>query len=69
MSREKELEKRLKQLTQHIIRTRKKLRDNNMWLIGGFNALADSTDEAQQGPMINKLYEIVNECKRVLKEK
>lgn len=69
MSDSKELKKRLKQLLQHITRMRKKLKENNMWLIAGFDALKDPNDQSQQGPMINRLYDLVDENRRFLREK
>jgi hypothetical protein len=69
MSENAELKKRLKQLLQHITRMRKRLKEHNLWLIAGFDALKDPVDEAQQGPMINKLYELVDENKKYLREK
>jgi hypothetical protein len=47
---------------------RKKLREHNLWLMGGFNALVEPSDEAQQGPMINKLYEMVDDNKKYLRD-
>jgi hypothetical protein len=65
----KELIKRMKLLIQHITRMRKKLKENDLWLIAGFDALKEPTDEAQQGPMINKLYDLIDENKKFLREK
>ncbi len=64
----KELQRRLKQLTQHISKMKKKARDNNLWVICGFDALKESTDGAQQGPLVNRLYDLVEENKKFLKK-
>ena len=66
--REQELERRLKQLIQHIGKTKKKCQDHNLWLIAGYDSLKDATDEVQQGPLINRLYDLVEDNKRFLKD-
>jgi hypothetical protein len=66
-SKNKELERRLKQLIQHISKTKKKCKDNNLWLIAGFDALKEPTDEKQQGPLINRLYDLAEENRKFLK--
>lgn len=65
----KEALKRLKQLNQHLAKIRKKCKDNNVFLISGFDSLKDMTPEAQEGPMIQKLFVMVEDNKKFLKGK
>jgi len=69
MIKEDEALKRLKILTLQINKIRKKCKTNGLWLSASFDALMPATDEAQQGPMITKLFEIVDDNKKYLRGK
>lgn len=64
-----ETDKKLKKLINHINNIRRTCKRKNLWLGAGYNSLIPATDESQQGPMINKLYDIVDECSVYLKKK
>jgi len=65
----KESTARLKKITQYLSRIQKKCKNNGLWLIAGFDALKEPTDEAQQGPMVKKLFELNDDNKKFLKSK
>ncbi len=67
--RENEALKKLKSLTLHLSKIKKKCQTNGLWLSAGFDGLKDPTDEAQQGPMITKLFRQLEEAKEYLKGK
>jgi hypothetical protein len=67
--RENEALKKLKSITLQLSKIRKKCQTNGLWLSAGFDGLKDSTDEAQQGPMITKLFQQLDEAREYLKGK
>lgn len=69
MIKEKDATARLKLLIQYINRIRKKCKTNGLWLSANFDALKEPTDTQQQGPMITKLFEMVDDNKKYLRGK
>jgi len=67
--KEKEAVKKLKAITLHINKIRKKCKTNGLWLSAGFDALKDPVDNVQQGPLVTKLYTLVDDAKEYLKGK
>jgi hypothetical protein len=66
---EDEALKRLKALTAHITKIRKTCKSKGLWFSASFDALRPPTDEAQQGPMVTKLFELVDDNKKFLRGK
>ena len=67
--KEAEATKRLKALNQHLSKIKKKCKTSGIWLSAGYDPLKNPTDEEQQGPLINKLYELIDDNKKFLKGK
>jgi hypothetical protein len=58
------LRKESKSLVNYILRIRKKCETNNLWLMASYDPHKDMIPEEQQGPMITKLFDMVQSIKK-----
>ncbi|HYT46017.1 MAG TPA: hypothetical protein VEP90_27055 [Methylomirabilota bacterium] len=61
------LRKESKSLVNYILRIKKKCELNNLWLMASHDPYKKPNPEEQQGPMITKLFDIVQTIKKRLK--
>lgn len=58
--------KEVRALLNHINFIQRKCRDSGLWLSAGIDPYKELTDEDQQGPMVNKLFEMTQNLRQQL---
>jgi hypothetical protein len=61
------LHKESKSLVNYILRIKKKCESNNLWLMASHDPYKELKPEEQQGPMITRLFDMVQTVKKKLK--
>jgi len=62
-----ELVKDSRALVNYILRIKKKCESEHLWLMASMDPHKELTTEQQQGPMVNKMFDLVQELKKKLK--
>jgi hypothetical protein len=62
-----DLRKESRSLVNYILRIRKKCENEHLWLMASRDPYKELTNEQQQGPLITKMFEMVQNVKRKIK--
>lgn len=70
LDRKNELEDHLRRITNYLVKMRRfgTRHTPKLWLSLGYIADKPLTDEAQQGPIVTELYELVENARKIVKK-